>query len=102
MQDVTIDADMHCVTGWTTLDNRWEGVSFTALMERAKPTAAAKWVISQGSYGYTADLSLEAMSGERRPRRLAQPRRRPPRRSTAGPLRLGRAEAVRVEEHEDG
>ena len=34
----TVDADMHCVTGWTTLDNRWEGVSFKALTERAKPT----------------------------------------------------------------
>ena len=26
LPNVTIDADMHCVTGWTTLDNTWEGV----------------------------------------------------------------------------
>ena len=31
---VTVDADMHCVTGWTTLDNTWEGVSFRTLAER--------------------------------------------------------------------
>ena len=32
-----VDADMHCVTGWTTLDNAWEGVSFATLRDRAKP-----------------------------------------------------------------
>ena len=30
MPTVTVDADMHCVTGWTTLDNTWEGVPFRA------------------------------------------------------------------------
>jgi DMSO/TMAO reductase YedYZ molybdopterin-dependent catalytic subunit len=34
---VTIGADMHCVTGWTTLDNTWEGVPFSAIVERARP-----------------------------------------------------------------
>ena len=64
MQDVTVDADMHCVTGWTTLDNSWEGVSFRALMERAGPTAAAKWVIARCAHGYTSNLSLEAMADD--------------------------------------
>jgi DMSO/TMAO reductase YedYZ molybdopterin-dependent catalytic subunit len=58
---VTVDADMHCVTGWTTLDNTWEGVSFRTLMERARPTAEATWVIAHCSYGYTSNLSLQAM-----------------------------------------
>ena len=57
----TVDADMHCVTGWTTLDNTWEGVSFRTLAERARPTAEAKWVIAHGAMGYTSNLSLEAM-----------------------------------------
>jgi DMSO/TMAO reductase YedYZ molybdopterin-dependent catalytic subunit len=61
---VTVDADMHCVTGWTTLDNTWEGVPFRALMERAKPTPEAKWVIAHCEGGYTSNLSLEAMSGD--------------------------------------
>ena len=30
---VTVDADMHCVTGWSQLDNAWEGVSFRTLRE---------------------------------------------------------------------
>jgi DMSO/TMAO reductase YedYZ molybdopterin-dependent catalytic subunit len=64
IQDVTIEADMHCVTGWTTLDNAWEGVSLRVLMERAKPTADAKWVIAQCAYGYTSNLSLKAMTDD--------------------------------------
>jgi DMSO/TMAO reductase YedYZ molybdopterin-dependent catalytic subunit len=64
MQDVKIDADMHCVTGWTTLDNEWEGVSLRALMERAKPTADAKWVIAHCAYSYTSNLSMQAMSDD--------------------------------------
>ncbi len=61
---VTVDADMHCVTGWTTLDNTWEGVSFRTIVERAKPTDEAKWVIAHGANGYTSDLSFEAMNDD--------------------------------------
>ena len=40
---VTVDADMHCVTGWTTLDNAWTGVSFRTRAERPDgPHAAAE------------------------------------------------------------
>ena len=56
-----VQADMHCVTGWTTLDNAWEGVPFRVLAERAKPKAEARWVITHCDYGYTSNLSLEAM-----------------------------------------
>ena len=61
---VTVDADMHCVTGWTTLDNTWEGVSFRTLLEMAKPTDEAKWVIAHCAHGYTSNLSLQAMSDD--------------------------------------
>ena len=61
---VTVDADMHCVTGWTTLDNTWEGVSFRTIVERAKPTDEGKWVIAHGANGYTSDLSFEAMDDD--------------------------------------
>jgi DMSO/TMAO reductase YedYZ molybdopterin-dependent catalytic subunit len=58
---VDVQADMHCVTGWSTLDNVWTGIPFRTLAERARPTAEAKWVIAHCEYGYTSDLSLEAM-----------------------------------------
>lgn len=60
----TVDADMHCVTGWTTLDNRWEGVSFRTLAERARPRPEARWVITHCDHGYTSNLSLQAMLDE--------------------------------------
>jgi DMSO/TMAO reductase YedYZ molybdopterin-dependent catalytic subunit len=58
---VTVGADMHCVTGWTTLDNQWEGVPFRVLTERALPKPDAGWVITHCEYGYTSNLSLAAM-----------------------------------------
>jgi DMSO/TMAO reductase YedYZ molybdopterin-dependent catalytic subunit len=58
---VTVDADMHCVTGWTTLDNAWTGVSFRTLADRAKPTPDARWVVAHCDSGYTSNLSLQAM-----------------------------------------
>jgi len=64
MPSVTVDADMHCVTGWTTLDNTWEGVPFRTLLERAQPDAAARWVIAHCAYGYTSNLSLQAMDDD--------------------------------------
>ena len=56
-----IQADMHCVTGWTTLDNEWEGVPFRVLAERAVPKPEANWVTAHCEHGYTSELSLEAM-----------------------------------------
>jgi DMSO/TMAO reductase YedYZ molybdopterin-dependent catalytic subunit len=61
---VEVTADMHCVTGWTTLDNRWLGVPFRVLAERARPRPEARWVIAHCEQGYTTDLSLEAMMDE--------------------------------------
>ncbi len=61
LPNVTVRADMHCVTGWTTLDNDWEGVSFKTLLDRARPRPEARWVIAHCAYGYTSNLSLAAM-----------------------------------------
>jgi DMSO/TMAO reductase YedYZ molybdopterin-dependent catalytic subunit len=60
----TVHADMHCVTGWTTLDNDWGGVPFRVLLEKAKPKPEAKFVIAHCDYGYTSNLSLQAMDDD--------------------------------------
>jgi len=57
----TVKADMHCVTGWSTLDNEWEGIPFRVLAEKAGPKAEAAWVVTHCDYGYTSNLSLKAM-----------------------------------------
>jgi DMSO/TMAO reductase YedYZ molybdopterin-dependent catalytic subunit len=64
LPNVKVHADMHCVTGWTTLDNDWEGVSFKSLLEMAQPTPDAKWVIAHCAHGYTSNLSLKAMEDD--------------------------------------
>ena len=64
LPNVDVGADMHCVTGWTTLDNTWHGVSFRTLLDMAKPKSEAKWVIAHCDYGYTSNLSLEAMADD--------------------------------------
>ena len=58
---VDVQADMHCVTGWSTLDNTWTGVPFRVLAEKTGVQEDAKWVIAHCDYGYTSDLSLQAM-----------------------------------------
>lgn len=57
----TVQADMHCVTGWSTLDNHWTGVSLRTLSEMSRPRPEAAWVITHCDHGYTSNLSLEAM-----------------------------------------
>jgi DMSO/TMAO reductase YedYZ molybdopterin-dependent catalytic subunit len=57
----TVHADMHCVTGWTTLDNDWQGIPLRVLADKAIVKPEAKWVITHCDGGYTSDLSLEAM-----------------------------------------
>ncbi len=64
LPNVKVGADMHCVTGWTTLDNEWEGVSFRTLVEKARPLPEAKWVIAHCEHDYTSNLSLEAMDDD--------------------------------------
>jgi DMSO/TMAO reductase YedYZ molybdopterin-dependent catalytic subunit len=61
LKPADVQADMHCVTGWSTLDNTWTGVPFRVLAERASVQDEAKWVIAHCDYGYTSDLSLQAM-----------------------------------------
>src|SRR5437763_7538566 len=58
---VTVDADMHCVTGWTTLDNTWEGVPFRPSIERANPAAAPQRVTAHSADGSPSDFSLRSM-----------------------------------------
>jgi DMSO/TMAO reductase YedYZ molybdopterin-dependent catalytic subunit len=51
--------DIHCVTRWSKLGTRWEGVPFNHLAEVARPTDAAKFVIFHSEGGYTANIPIE-------------------------------------------
>jgi len=58
-------SDFHCVTTWSRYDNRWRGVRFRAIAERAVPRPGAAFVLCTGydfmpgSYiPYTTNLPL--------------------------------------------
>ena len=46
---VDVEADMHCVTGWSTLDNTWTGVPFRVLAEKAGVVRSAAYEVIASS-----------------------------------------------------
>ena len=54
-----VTADMHCVTTWSRLDQKWEGVSFAKIVALAQPTDEAKFVIAHSEHGFTANIPIE-------------------------------------------
>ncbi len=59
-----IQADMHCVTRWSRLDNRWGGVLARTVLERAGLTSEAAFVVFHCERGYTANLPLDVVLGD--------------------------------------
>lgn len=56
---VVSESDFHCVTGWSKLDNRWEGVAFKTVSDLAKPLKEANYVTIVAEGDYTTSLPLE-------------------------------------------
>jgi len=51
-------ADFHCVTGWSRLENRWEGVATRAVLSLVEPDPKARFVMVHGRNDFTANLPL--------------------------------------------
>ncbi|TDE22732.1 sulfite oxidase-like oxidoreductase [Actinomadura sp. 6K520] len=59
----TPTVDIHCVTKWSKLGTRWEGVSLDTLL--AEVDTAADYVLAQSYGGYTTNLPLaDVMDGQ--------------------------------------
>ncbi|MEA2460864.1 MAG: hypothetical protein QOH90_1041 [Actinomycetota bacterium] len=58
---IEMHSDIHCVTGWTKLDNIWSGVPTKKLLELAGPKPEANFVSVGASFGYTANLPLAVL-----------------------------------------
>ena len=52
-------SDFHCVTTWSRMDNKWEGVAFKTLAEKAKPKQFAEFVYIVGYDHYSTNLKLK-------------------------------------------
>ena len=53
-----VHADFHCVTGWSKLDNRWDGVRIEELARRAGVRPSARFVRFADPQGYDTTVPL--------------------------------------------
>ena len=58
LPQTTVKVDIHCVTGWSKMDNEWQGVAFTELMHHVQPNPEAQHVMAHCYGGYTTNLPL--------------------------------------------
>lgn len=56
---VKVFSDIHCVTGWSKLDNLWEGISTGTTRELINILPEAKFVIVRSEGGFTTNLLLD-------------------------------------------
>jgi DMSO/TMAO reductase YedYZ molybdopterin-dependent catalytic subunit len=64
MPRTTLHTDIHCVTRWSRLDMDFEGVPIGRLLERARPTANAKYVVAHAEQGYTTNMPLKVLDDD--------------------------------------
>ncbi|HEX7181217.1 MAG TPA: sulfite oxidase-like oxidoreductase [Thermoanaerobaculia bacterium] len=62
---VQVDADFHCVTRFSTLDNSWEGVATREVLRHVRIDPEASHVLVHCYGGYTTNLPLEDFLSER-------------------------------------
>jgi len=59
LPQVELDADFHCVTGWSVMDVRFRGVRLETVAALARPTALATHLMTYGFDGYSTNLPIE-------------------------------------------
>lgn len=61
-----LQTDIHCVTKWSKLNTRWQGVTFDTLLEAAGVAAAPEaFVMAHCDGGYTTNLPVADLGGAR-------------------------------------
>ena len=59
-----IVVDIHCVTGWSKLDTRWEGVSIQEVLSHVRLKPEARFALIHAEGGFTTNLSLQDLRRE--------------------------------------
>jgi len=54
-----VTSDFHCVTRWSRLNNRWNGVLFTKVLKQVQPKPGAEFVLVLAEEGYTSNIPLK-------------------------------------------
>ena len=58
LPQVTKQADVHCVTGWSLVGGLWKGVQIAKLAELAEVKPDARYVIFESAHGFTSNAPL--------------------------------------------
>ena len=61
LPQATLDAEFHCVTQWSKLQNTWQGILFTDVMKLVTPKPEAKYVMAHCYGGYTTNVALDVL-----------------------------------------
>lgn len=61
LPQVTVNAEFHCVTQWSKLQNEWIGVSFKTIAELVDINVEADFVMVHCYGGYSTNLPLEVL-----------------------------------------
>ena len=64
LPQVTIISDVHCVTHWSRLDNRWAGVPAREVVKIVRPKPEARFVMVHCHRGYTTNLRTDDLLGD--------------------------------------
>ena len=64
LEKVTVDAEFHCVTQWSRLENTWEGVPFSAVLDAVRPKPEAKYAMVHCYGGYTTNVDLDVLQDD--------------------------------------
>ncbi|MEC1480864.1 sulfite oxidase-like oxidoreductase [Bacillus velezensis] len=62
--EAEVKNDIHCVTGWSRLDNIWQGICAKDIAEKAGVHKEAGFVILHAEEGWTANLPLSDFARE--------------------------------------
>ena len=64
LPQVRVLSDIHCVTGWSRLDNIWAGMSASALKDLVEILPEAGYAIIHAHGGFSTNLSLDDLFQE--------------------------------------
>jgi DMSO/TMAO reductase YedYZ molybdopterin-dependent catalytic subunit len=57
-------ADIHCVTGWSRLDDTWTGVPIQEVLRRCRPRSEVTHVMAHCEFGYTTSVPLDVLDDD--------------------------------------
>ncbi len=64
LKQIAQTCDVHCVTGWTLLDSRWQGIPLKAVMEMVRVKNGAGFVIFEAPGEYSSSIPINEASKE--------------------------------------